>query len=139
MAKLTEQQKTEIVAKYMCGEVTQKALANEYKVSETTIRNTIHENPDFAEKCGHIKKEAEETALLEWQKFFSNLQPKVQKLIAKLLNISDKEIEEASLREKAGFLKILVENFVNSNAEADGFDDAPANIEVIVEDASGGY
>ena len=67
MAKLTEKQKKNIVALYAAGGISQKALARKYGVSESTIRNTINSDPDFAENCGHIKKEAEEEEALEEQ------------------------------------------------------------------------
>lgn len=143
MAKLTEKQKKKIVAEYIAGlsgeddkkRVTHEELGRKYGVSGKTIGNVIKNDPEFAEKFGNIKKEAEEKAAVEWEEFFQNLQPQVQSLMLRLMNLTDEDIQNASLKERAGFLKILAENFIVHSGDKD-IDETPATIEVVVEDAS---
>jgi seryl-tRNA synthetase len=143
MAKLTEKQKKKIVAEYIAGlsgeddkkRVTHEELGRKYGVSETTIRNIIKADPDFAKKFAQIKKDAEEKATVEWEEFFQNLQPQIQSLMLRLMNLTDEDIQNASLKERAGFLKILAENFIVRNSGGSS-DETPTIIEVVVEDAS---
>jgi seryl-tRNA synthetase len=144
MAELTERQKKKIVADYISGlsgndgsrRVSYRSLAEKYGVSARTIGNVIKSDPEFAQKFTDIKKGAEESAAIEWEEFFSNLQPQVQSLMLRLMNLTDEDIKNASLKERAGFLKILVENFIVRNGGDKDIDETPATIEVIVEDAS---
>ena len=143
MAKLTEKQKKKIIAEYVAGlsgeddrkRVTHEELGRKYGVSGKTIGNVIKNDPEFAEKFGQIKKEAEEKAAVEWEEFFENLQPQVQSLMLRLMNLTDEDIQNASLKERAGFLKILAENFIVRNGGGSS-DEIPSIIEVVVEDAS---
>lgn len=144
MAELTERQKKKIVVEYIAGlsgengrkRISQKALGQKYGVSETTIRNIIKSDPEFAEKCGHIKKDAEKAAAVEWEDFFDKQQLQVQSLIERLMDLTDEDIKNASLKERAGFLKILAENFIVRNGGDKDINETPATIEVVVEDAS---
>ena len=68
MAKLTERQKKNIVSAYAAGGVSHATLAKKYGVSDETIRRIIKKDPHFVEKCGDIKKEAEEQAQEEKRK-----------------------------------------------------------------------
>jgi hypothetical protein len=52
------------------------------------------------------------------------------------MNLTDEDIQNASLKERAGFLKILAENFIVRNGGDKDIDETPATIEVVVEDAS---
>lgn len=143
MAKLTEKQKKKIVAEYVAGlsgendkkRITHEELGRKYGVSGKTIGNVIKNDPEFAEKFKQIKKDAEENAAVEWEEFFQNLQPQVQSLMLRLMNLTDEDIQNASLKERAGFLKILAENFVVRHGGGSE-DEAPTVIEVVVEDAS---
>lgn len=136
MAKLTEKQKKNIVALYAAGGISQKALASKYGVSESTIRNTINSDPDFAENCGHIKKEAEEETEESLREYFKSSQGFAKGLIERLLNIPDELIEASSLRERVGAAAYVRDMFLTDKDEDVGEDDTPSIIEVVVEDAS---
>ena len=135
MAKLTEKQKKNIVASYAAGGISQDQLATKYGVNKATINRILKKDNNFATKCNTIKKEAEEKAAVEWEEFFENLQPQVQSLMLRLMNLTDEDIQNATLKERAGFLKILAENFIVRNRDSSS-DEAPSIIEVVVEDAS---
>ncbi len=136
MTKLTEKQKKNIVASYAAGGISQKQLSIKYGVSEETIRQIIKKDTEFLGKIGDIKKDAEEAAAVEWEEFFDKLQPQVQSLMLRLMNLTDEDIQTASLKERAGFLKILAENFIVRSGGDKDIDETPATIEVVVEDAS---
>ena len=135
MAKLTERQKKNIIAAYAAGGVSQKALANKYGVSESTVRNIINNDPDFAENCGQIKKESEEETFKSLKDYFSSNQKFAKNLIGRLLDIPDELIAASTLRERVGAASYIRDMFIIDGA-SDAVDDTPANIEVVVEDAS---
>lgn len=136
MAKLTEKQKKNIVALYAAGGISQKALAKEYGVSETTIRNTINSDPDFAENCGYIKKGAEEEISESLREYFKSSQGFAKGLIERLLNIPDELIEASSLRERVGAAAYVRDMFLSEKDDNEGEDGTPTTIEVVIEDAS---
>lgn len=55
MAKLTDKQRKKIIADRADG-ATLRALARKYHVSDTTIRRTLHNNPEVAEKVARKKR-----------------------------------------------------------------------------------
>ena len=137
MSKLTERQKKNIVAAYASGGVSQKALAAKYGVSESTIRNIINNDPNFAENCRQIKKESEEESCKSLKDYFANNQTHAKNLISRLLDIPDELIAASTLRERVGAASYIRDMFIIDSA-SDAVDDTPADIEVVVEDASEG-
>lgn len=65
MAKLTDEDKKNIIAEYVTnkGKVTQDFLAKKYKVSNNTISRVINSDPEFTEKVNNKKVENERSVL----------------------------------------------------------------------------
>lgn len=121
--KLTERQKKNIVSAYADG-VSSLQLAKKYGVSDDTIRRIVKKDPNFAELCGSIKKEAEEEAAESLKKAISDRRKFAEDLIDDILQSVKKKVEGAPLRDLMGAAKILCENFVKAGGgSADSEDD----------------
>ena len=137
MSKLTEKQKKNIVAAYASGGVSYKALAKKYGVSDATISRIIASDPEYVRKCNEIKNEGEEESCKSLKDYFANNQTHAKKLISRLLDIPDELIAASTLRERVGAASYIRDMFIIDSA-SDAVDDTPADIEVVVEDASEG-
>lgn len=112
MAKLTERQKKNIVSAYAAGGVSHATLAKKYGVSDETIRRIIKKDPHFVEKCGNIKKEAEEEAEEELVQAVFDRKKHAEKLLDDILKAASVKVSTAPLRDLMGAAKILRENFL---------------------------
>ena len=113
MAKLSDRQRKQIIAEYTTGATSQRALAERYHVSQKTI-SKILSSEEVRQKVSD-KKEENTRSMFE---FLDEQKGKAQSLMQKLLNVSEKDIEKASLRDKMGAIKILSEVFAPKNEEA---------------------
>lgn len=106
MAKLTDQQRKQIIAEYALGGTSHRALAAKYGVSPTAIKKVL-EDPESVQKCADKKKENEQSML----DFLNDKKDQAQDLIAKLLSSAVKDVSTAPLRDKMGAIKILTDVF----------------------------
>ncbi|MBR3680608.1 MAG: hypothetical protein IKL79_01230 [Clostridia bacterium] len=96
---------------------------------------------DFATDCEENKKNAAENAKTALRNLYLTRGQELVDKIYKLVNVSEELIESSSLRDRMGAAKLMlemVENIANVADEAQVDDECAANIEIIVEDASGG-
>ena len=129
MAKLTDRQRKQIIAEYVSGATSQRALAERYHVSQKTISKIL--NTEESRQKVSYKKEENTRSMLE---FLDAQKSTAQELMQKLLRASEKDIEAASLRDKMGALKILSEVFAGKKDET--VSDAVTEIVICAEDAS---
>lgn len=132
MAKLTDRQRKQIVAEYVSGGVSQRALAEKYHVTQKTISKVLSTS-DVRQKVLE-KKEENTRSMLE---FFDAQKGTAQRLISDLLAASAGDIEKASLRDKMGAIKILSEVF-GERKGADGVTESNKSTVVVqIGDCSG--
>ena len=112
MAKLSDRQRKQIIAEYTTGGTSQRALAEMYHVSQKTI-SKILSSEEVRQKVSD-KKEENTRSMLE---FLDEQKGKAQSLMQKLLNASEQDIQQASLRDKMGAIKILSEVFAPRKSE----------------------
>lgn len=108
MAKLSDKQRKKIIAEYVAGDgkVTQAELAKRYGVSRQAITKLLADE-ESCQKLRNKKKENELSMLA----FLEDRAEKAQNLIDKILDTLPKDFEKATMRDKAGLLKILSETF----------------------------
>ena len=128
MAKLTDRQRKQIIAEYVSGATSQRALAERYHVSQKTISKIL--NTEESRQKVSYKKEENTRSMLE---FLDAQKSTAQELMQKLLRASEKDIEAASLRDKMGALKILSEVFGGKDAPSEGANTVPKIIHVDAE------
>ncbi len=114
MGKLTDRQRKKIIAEYVAGDgkVSQQQLAEKYGVSRQAI-SLILNDEKTCESLRNKKKENELSMLA----FLDDRAGKAQSLIDKILETLPKDFEKASMRDKAGLLKILAETFGGKKEE----------------------
>lgn len=106
MAKLSDRQRKRIIAEYAIGGISQRALAEKYHVSQNTIAKLLSSEKSVQKLSD--KKEENTRSMLE---FLDEQKSTAQSLMQKLLKAPKEDIENASLRDKMGALKILSEVF----------------------------
>lgn len=133
MAKLSDKQRKKIIAEYVAGDgkVTQAELAQKYGVSRQAI-SLILSDEKTCEKLRNKKKENDLSMLA----FLDDRRDKAQKLIDKILDTLPKDFEKASMRDKAGLLKILSETFTPKDGTQEEHE--PLSVTLRIEDVSGG-
>lgn len=114
MGKLTDKQRKQIIAEYIAGDgkVSQQQLAEKYGVSRQAI-SLILNDEKACENLRNKKKENELSMLA----FLDDRAAKAQSLIDKILETLPDDFEKASMRDKAGLLKILAETFGGKKEE----------------------
>lgn len=114
MGKLTDKQRKQIIAEYVAGDgnITQRTLAQRYQVSQKTISKILGDE-ESTQKVSNKKKENELSMLA----FLDDRAAKAQSLIDKILETLPDDFEKASMRDKAGLLKILAETFGGKKEE----------------------
>ena len=117
MAKLTDRQRKQIIAEYVEGGISQRALAKKYNVSQKTI-STILSNTEVRQKV--LDKKNENT--LSMLAFLDSRKEKAQSLMDAILDFARADIKKAPLRDKMGAFKILSESF--GGKSGDGKDQA---------------
>ena len=129
MSKLTDKQRKQIVAEYVEGDgkVTQADLARKFSVSTVTI-SKILSTPEVKEKLTKAKNDN----LLSMCDYIKTKADRVQHLIDIALENSDQQMREASLRDKMGAVKILIEKFFPPEDEREN--DLPSPITIVVKD-----
>lgn len=129
MSKLTDRQRKQIVAEYVEGDgkVTQADLARKFSVSTVTI-SKILSTPEVKEKLTKAKNDN----LLSMCEYIKTKADRVQHLIDIALETSDQQMKEASLRDKMGAVKILIEKFFPPEDEREN--DLPSPITIVVKD-----
>ena len=118
MAKITDRQKNNIIAKWKTGQYTKTSLAKLYKVDEKTIRNITDaidtENSDIVEACLMIEKvkksdlspievtEVNRAVEYRLKKEFSedNKRVKVYDLSYKLIDVVEDLLKNKKVKEK---------------------------------------
>lgn len=114
VSKLTDKQRKKIIAEYIEGDgkISQQKLAEKYGVSRQAI-SLILADEKTCENLRNKKKENELSMLA----FLDDRAGKAQKLIDKILDTLPQDFEKASMRDKAGLLKILSETFGGKGQE----------------------
>lgn len=114
MGKLTDKQRKQIIAEYIAGDgkVSQQQLAEKYGVTRQAI-SLILNDEKACENLRNKKKENELSMLA----FLDDRAAKAQSLIDKILETLPDDFEKASMRDKAGLLKILAETFGGKKEE----------------------
>lgn len=112
--KLSEKKQMEIAAKYGAGGISAAALAEQYGVCATTIKNICNRKKADIEK---FCEEEKEKAKISMREFLSERLGKAQNLMDYILDIPPEEIKSASLRDKMGALKILRESFADTSRD----------------------
>ena len=130
MAKLTDKQRKKIIADRADG-ATLRALARKYNVSDTTIRRTLQNNPEAAEKVA--QKKAENTAAV-----LAHMDKK-QKTVCGLIDLyldaltREEKLNRASVRDIATALGIVIDKFTSTGLSADKLRAEVANLQSIQE------
>lgn len=106
--KLTEQQIRLIVAA-AAGGASLRDIAAEYGVSKDKIAKILRENKDLKTKADNLKKESDEQAYADIADFFSQNRGKLAGRLAKALDIPDEIFDASSIRDRAGFAKVVTE------------------------------
>lgn len=129
MSKITDKQRKQIVAEYVEGDgkVTQADLARKFSVSTVTI-SKILSTPEVKEKLTKAKNDN----LLSMCEYIKTKADRAQHLIDIALETSDQQMREASLRDKMGAVKILIEKFFPPEDEREN--DLPSPITIVVKD-----
>ncbi len=117
VAKLSDKQRKKIIAEYVAGDgkVSQEQLAKKYGVSRQAI-SLILKDKKACESLRKKKKENEMSMLA----FLDSRSVKAQGLIDQVLETLPSDFEKASMRDKAGLLKILAETFGRKNETQSG-------------------
>lgn len=113
MAKLTDRQRKQIIAEYVEGGISQRALAKKYNVSQKTI-SAILANKEVRQKVSDKKNEN----TLSMLAFLDSRKEKAQSLMDAILDLARSDIKNAPLRDKMGAFKILSESFGGKNGES---------------------
>lgn len=108
MAKLTKRQKTRIIAEYIDGDgrVSQETLAKRYGVSRKTISKILSDK-SVREKLSNAKNES----VMSMIEYIQARSERVQHLVDVVLDTCEEQLAEASLRDKMGAVKIMLERF----------------------------
>jgi transposase-like protein len=110
-AKLTDKQRKQIIAEYVEGGTSHRALAKKYGVAATTIANLLRAHKDdVVQKCAEVKKEN----TLSMIQYLENKRVIAQEIIGDILQSTKEEIAQASVRDKMGALKIISDIFLNN-------------------------
>ena len=135
--KLTEQQIRLIVAA-AAGGASLRDIAAEYGVSKDKIAKILRENKDLKTNADRIKKEADEADYADIAEFFNQNRGKLAGRLAKALDIPDEIFEASSIRDRAGFAKIVTELILTMKNEGSKDDEAASghNITFIFSDTS---
>lgn len=114
MGKLTDRQRKQIIAEYVAGDgkISQQQLAEKFGVTRQAI-SLILNDEKACENLRNKKKENELSMLA----FLDDRAAKAQTLIDKILETLPDDFEKASMRDKAGLLKILAETFGGKKEE----------------------
>lgn len=129
MAKLTDRQRKQIIAEYVVGGTSHRALAQKYGVTPTAIKRVL-DNKECVQKCEQKKREN----TLSMLAFMDSRKDKAQSLMDAILESAERDIRSASLRDKMGAFKILSEAFTIKQEEKK--DTSVTEIVIIPEDAS---
>lgn len=113
MAKLTDRQRKQIIAEYVEGGISQRALAKKYNVSQKTI-SAILANKEVRQKVSDKKNEN----TLSMLAFLDSRKEKAQSLMDAILDSARSDIKKAPLRDKMGAFKILSESFGGKSGES---------------------
>lgn len=131
MAKLTDKQRKQIIAEYVEGDgkVSQRDLARKFSVSQVTISKILTDK-SVKEKLSEAKNDN----LISMCEYIKAKSERVQHLIDIALETSDQQMRVASLRDKMGAVKILIEKFFPPEDERE--EDLPSPITIVVKDTS---
>lgn len=118
MAKLSVKQKKKIVAEYAAGS-TFSALAKKYGISRATVTKVCKNDTEFEQKVADVKNESE-ISMLEW---VVSRAKTAQEIVENILaTFTPAEIRKMSGRDRAGLLKILIEQFTPKEPVDKSFD-----------------
>lgn len=108
MSKLSDKQRKKIIAEHLEGAST-RCLAKKYKVSDTTIRRTIKQDPEVAEKVAHKKAENVASVLAHMDARKQNVCELIDKLVDAIGN--PEKIEKATVNQLATAMGILIDKY----------------------------
>nr|DAU28829.1 MAG TPA: Homeobox protein [Caudoviricetes sp.] len=131
MPKLSTRQKNKIIVEYVegNGKISQSQLAEKYGVTRKTI-SKILSNEEVRNQVTEAKKDS----VLSMIEYIKAKSERIQHLIDIALETSDQQMREASLRDKMGAVKILIEKFFPPEDERE--EDLPSPITIVVKDTS---
>ena len=116
MAKLTDKQRKKIIADRADG-ASLRALAQKYHVSDTTIRRTLKNDPETAEKVARKKEENTAVVLAHMDK--------KQKTVCNLIDLyldaltREDKLNRASVKDIATALGIVIDKFTSTGLSTD--------------------
>lgn len=116
MAKLTDKQRKKIIADRADG-ASLRALARKYHVSDTTIRRTLKNDPETAEKVARKKEENTAVVLAHMDK--------KQKTVCNLIDLyldaltREDKLNRASVKDIATALGIVIDKFTATGLSTD--------------------
>lgn len=134
MGRLTDRQRKQIIAEYVEGDgkCSIRALAKKYSVSPSLISKILKDGKSV-QKCTDKKKENELSMLA----FLDSRRDKAQGLIDKILDTLPKDFEKASMRDKAGLMKIIAEVFAPQKGQEEKWEESQPKFEFVFADVSG--
>ena len=107
-SKLTDKERKKIIAEYIdCGNYS--AVARKFGISVNTVKRTVNNDKNTANKCKHKK----EQNTLDMLAYLDSKKSVVQNIINNALDLLTKEkLEEASPRELMTVVAIAMDKFV---------------------------
>lgn len=136
------------IAKLKAEGLTPYAIAKRLGWKKDRVYRALDKDEELQALCEEIanesesnKKTAAENAKQALKDLYINKGKELVDRFYKLIDVPEELIESSSLRDRMGAAKLMlemVENIANVADEAQVDDECAANIEIIVEDASGG-
>lgn len=136
------------IAKMKAEGLTPYAIAKRLGWKKDRVYRALDKDEELQALCEEIanesesnKKTAAENAKQALKDLYINKGKELVDRFYKLIDVPEALIESSSLRDRMGAAKLMlemVENIANVADEAHVDDECAANIEIIVEDASGG-
>ena len=128
MSKINNRIRSEIVAMAVVG-TSQRAIAEKYNISQKTVSLILQE-----EKTSQKVSKGKECIITTQLEEKQNNRTTAHNVIDKIINGLEKDLENASIKDKRELLKTLVELYGLPEEK----EEAVTKIEIEIEDASGG-
>lgn len=128
MSKINNRIRSEIVAMAVVG-TSQRAIAEKYNISQKTVSLILKE-----EKTSQKVSKGKECIITTQLEEKQNNRTTAHNVIDKIINGLEKDLENASIKDKRELLKTLVELYGLPEEK----EEAVTKIEIEIEDASGG-
>lgn len=133
MAKLTNKQKTQIIAEYVTEKVSQRELAKKFNVSQNTISKILNDN-EVKQKLSNIENDN----LLSMAAYINDKRTLAQKIVSLALSNLEIKISNASIKETCVAISTIMEVFADpKHGGENGKDGAgKAVVEFVFKDCS---